>query len=374
MSGDGSSLGPRRPPHITVNSGSGGNLLDFMQSENSHITNTANTSRRLYPPSGPESDESSGSAARRALYGAPADTHSSEMLLPPSRTRGPRQYYDLPPDSRSPSAQSSRRTSFSSDGGRSRESRHGPFVSPFDDSRTPSRAGSSDDEGINTQTVAEKYNIMPSAGLLLYPEDVEKDDWLHNPDPNDPDKIRCDIWNKRGLVNVGGLAFITLGILVLFVGYPIMYVFAVFSYDGVMRTLMNYRTFVQKSITKTTSSCATDPVCLSNKVPLLKNQRTGLIDPDTPQSAMNKVTHDGVNMQLVVCINRTRIGGNTKIYSFLTNSTRLVEPSIPETIRILKLSISGMERHKILSGMIRMLYPRTTELSISDLMRFRAIT
>jgi beta-glucan synthesis-associated protein KRE6 len=72
--------------------------------------------------------------------------------------------------------------------------------------------------------VAEKYNIMPSAGLLLYPEDVEKDDWLHNPDPNDPDKIRCDIWNKRGLVNVGGLAFITLGILVLFVGYPIMYV------------------------------------------------------------------------------------------------------------------------------------------------------
>jgi hypothetical protein len=66
---------------------------------------------------------------------------------------------------------------------------------------------------------------MPSAGLLLYPEDVEKDDWLHNPDPNDPDKIRCDIFNKRGLVNVGGLALITLGILALFVGYPIMYVF-----------------------------------------------------------------------------------------------------------------------------------------------------
>jgi len=112
----------------------------------------------------------------------------------------------------------------SSDGGRSRDSRHGPFASPFDDSRTPSRAGSSDDEGINTQTVAEKYNIMPSEGLLLYPEDVEPDDWLHNPDPNDPDKIRCDIFNKRALVNVGGLAFITLGVLALFVGYPIMYV------------------------------------------------------------------------------------------------------------------------------------------------------
>lgn len=70
--------------------------------------------------------------------------------------------------------------------------------------------------------MSDKYNIMPSAGLLLYPEDVEKDDWLHNPDPNDPDNVRCDIFNKRALANVGGLAFITLGILVLFVGYPIM--------------------------------------------------------------------------------------------------------------------------------------------------------
>jgi beta-glucan synthesis-associated protein KRE6 len=229
MSGEGSSLGPRRPPHITVNSGSGGDLLNVMHPDNPFSNPTTNPSRRLVPPSRPGSDEASSSAARPALYGTPADAQSSEMLLPPSRARGPRQYYDLPADSRSASAQSSRRTSFSSDGGRSRDSRHGPFASPFDDSRTPSRAGSSDDEGINTQTVSEKYNIMPSAGLLLYPEDVETDDWLHNPDPNDPDKIRCDIFNKRALVNVGGLAFITLGILVLFVGYPIMYVFPLLS-------------------------------------------------------------------------------------------------------------------------------------------------
>lgn len=226
MSGDGSSLGPRRPPHITVNSGSEGYLLDVMHPDNSYSQHTTNTSRRLLPPSRPGSNEGSGNAAGPALYGAAADAQSSEMLLLPSRARGPRQYYDLHTDSRSASAQSSRRTSISSDGGRSRsrDSRHGPFASPFDDSRTPSRAGSSDDEEINTQTVSDKYNIMPSAGLLLYPEDVEKDDWLHNPDPNDPDKIRCDIFSKRGLVNVGGLAFITLGILVLFVGYPIMYV------------------------------------------------------------------------------------------------------------------------------------------------------
>lgn len=73
--------------------------------------------------------------------------------------------------------------------------------------------------------MSEKYNILPSAGLLLFPEDVEKDDYLHNPDPNDEKegKMSCaDLFTKRGIVNVGGLALITLGILVLFVGYPIL--------------------------------------------------------------------------------------------------------------------------------------------------------
>jgi len=101
----------------------------------------------------------------------------------------------------------------------------GPFSSPFDDSRAPSRAGS-DDEGVNTQTVSEKYNILPSAGLLLFPEDVEKDDYLHNPDPNEREgRMTCaDLFSKRGLVNVGGLAFITLGIAMLFIGFPILFV------------------------------------------------------------------------------------------------------------------------------------------------------
>ena len=119
----------------------------------------------------------------------------------------------------------SRRTSWSSESGGSRDSRYGgPFTSPFDDSRAPSRAGS-DEEGVNTQTVSEKYNILPSAGLLLFPEDVEKDDWLHNPDPNDKDgKLSCaDLFSKRGLVNVGGLALITIGVLVLFIVYPVLY-------------------------------------------------------------------------------------------------------------------------------------------------------
>ena len=72
--------------------------------------------------------------------------------------------------------------------------------------------------------MSEKYNILPSAGLLLFPEDVEKDDYLHNPDPNDKEgRITCaELFSKRGIANVGGLLLITLGLLTLFIGYPIL--------------------------------------------------------------------------------------------------------------------------------------------------------
>ena len=77
---------------------------------------------------------------------------------------------------------------------------------------------------MNTQTVSEKYNILPSAGLLLFPEDVEKDDYLHNPDPNEKEARDCDIFTKRGLVNLGGLGVLTIGLLTLFIAYPVLYV------------------------------------------------------------------------------------------------------------------------------------------------------
>lgn len=145
------------------------------------------------------------------------------MLLP-HRALGHRPYGNIPtsdPYSRDASAQSSRRTSISSEGG---QSRYGPFASPFDDSRPGSRGGASDDEHVNTQTVSEKYNIMPSEGLLLFPEDVEPDDYLHNPDPNEKEERDCNIFTRRGFVNLGGLGFVVIGTLMLFVGWPVLYV------------------------------------------------------------------------------------------------------------------------------------------------------
>ncbi|KAI9718197.1 MAG: hypothetical protein M1812_004187 [Candelaria pacifica] len=275
----------RAPLHIRLNSGQDDLLMNEPSNNRPPGPVRGDSSRSLIPQRPPHQRPPTAPPLRvgvpqsGGIYNAPGVAESAELLLPPKRSRTHRfRDDDSPARSPAPSGFSSRRTSWSSDGG-SRDSRMGPFVSPFDDSRSPSRAGS-DDENLNTQTVSEKYNILPSAGLLLFPEDVEKDDWLHNPDPNEKEKPECDIFTKRGFVNVGGLAFITLGILVLFIGFPVL-------------------TFVQKQ-TNPPNPCASNPDCIDvGKIPLLKNIRTSLIDPTTPKSAMTKTAADGKKLNLV---------------------------------------------------------------------------
>ncbi|ORY18792.1 beta-glucan synthesis-associated protein-domain-containing protein [Clohesyomyces aquaticus] len=265
------------PPHIRLNSGSQ-NVFDTQPERPS--TSRQPSSRSLTSQMRPGTAPSPGlrsPPSQGSLYRQPAQVaESAELLLPPKKLKT-RAFRDESP-MRSPSGMSSRRTSWSSDG--SRDSRYGPFASPFDDSRAPSRAGSEED--LNTQTVSEKFNILPGAGLLLFPEDVEKDDWLHNPDPNEKEKRDCDIFTKRGMVNVGALVILSLGILVLFIGYPIL-------------------TFVHKLTAPTITPCSNNPLCIEGKEhePLLQNIRRGLIDPDTPKSAMTRKAHDGTKQVLV---------------------------------------------------------------------------
>ncbi|KAH0544812.1 hypothetical protein FGG08_001041 [Glutinoglossum americanum] len=252
---------PRRvPPHVTLNT------------ENQDIpsVNTASSSwqqgrpgqgasRSLIPQNRPPVSPSiRNQRSAGAMYTTQAG--SSELLLPPPG-RDRRLLADSP----------SRRSSWDSD--------MGPFASPFDDSRAPSRAGG-DEDYITTQTVSEKFAIMPSAGLLLFPDEVEKDDWLHNPDPNEKEERECDIFSRRGFVNVGGLGLLTLGLMFLFVGYPVI-------------------TFYRNAIAKSTNPCDSHQCLDVGKVPLLKNIRKGLIDPDTPQSAMSKKSIDGSTLNLV---------------------------------------------------------------------------
>ena len=202
-----SSSPPRVPPHIRLNSAQN----DLLFSEPS-----GPSAPRSLIPSRPSTAPHRAQLTSNQIYSDVQD--SSEQLLAPQTRIRDDQFSSKSPDL---SAFASRRSSWDSE--RSRDSKG--FENPFADSRSPSRSGSraeSDDDNVNTQTVSEKYNILPSAGLLLFPEDIEKDDYLHNPDPKGKEERDCDIWTKRGIVNVGGLAMITLGILVLFIGYPVL--------------------------------------------------------------------------------------------------------------------------------------------------------
>lgn len=50
-------------------------------------------------------------------------------------------------------------------------------------------------------------------------------------------------------------------------------------------------------------ACERDPLCITiETIPLLQNLRSGLIDPDTPDSVKSREDHDGKRMRLVVCI------------------------------------------------------------------------
>lgn len=141
----------------------------------------------------------------------PSPSASTDYLNPP-RPHPLRDGYTSP----ELSVISSRRTSVSSDDGS-----RGALLSPSGDFTHPPSRTDSDENQVNTQTVSTKYNIMPSDGLLIFPEDVEKDDYLHNPGPNDKERD-CDICNRRGMINIVGLVVLTLGFLMLFVGYPVL--------------------------------------------------------------------------------------------------------------------------------------------------------
>ena len=78
-------------------------------------------------------------------------------------------------------------------------------------------------EGINTQTISAKYSLVPWDVLLKYPNDVEKDDWLHNPDPDEKDGRWCEgFYSGRGIWNCIGLAVIGLLMVGLLAGGPLM--------------------------------------------------------------------------------------------------------------------------------------------------------
>ncbi|KAL5003473.1 beta-glucan synthesis-associated protein-domain-containing protein [Aspergillus recurvatus] len=267
-------LTSRETPHIRLNSGqydvfSDEDVRSLPPAPPGHGVVGLGVSGR---PLTPRADTSQSTGTLPTVYSSLNVHGSAEFLIPP-RPQMHRQRSGEDITSPNLSDRSYRRASWSSAG--SFSTKGGYTYSTLSRSRAESEA-----DDVNTQTVTEKYNIMPTDGLLLFPEDVEKDDYLHNPDPSDREG-ECDIWNKRGMFNVGGLVLLTIGFLVLFIGYPVV-------------TAM-------KGFEKTQPRCRPgDTLCLDvGDRPLLSNIRRGLIDPDTPESAHSKMSADGKVWKLV---------------------------------------------------------------------------
>ena len=67
------------------------------------------------------------------------------------------------------------------------------------------------------------------------------------------------------------------------------------------QSLTTASTFVDKLTQPEIGPCTNNPLCIKGKEtePLLTNLRHGLIDPDTPQSAMTRKSVDGSTQKLV---------------------------------------------------------------------------
>ncbi len=103
-------------------------------------------------------------------------------------------------------------------------------MNPFSDSRPNSRDDSDADVtagllSTSSLAVSSKYAVGPDENLIQYPHEEEKDDYLHNYDPEEEIERDLNFCTPRGALNVGGLALIVLGIIGVFLIWPIVYAF-----------------------------------------------------------------------------------------------------------------------------------------------------
>jgi hypothetical protein len=118
-------------------------------------------------------------------------------------------------------------------------------------------------------------NTVPA--FIWDTKDPELDDALHNPDPRLDAALdrRVDIFSLRGWINASAVLLITLGLLMLFAGYPI-----IVNWDKVNP--------VSGASLNVGGSNATGGSFLPP-----------LVDPDTPKSVRTKTGSDGKKYNLV---------------------------------------------------------------------------
>ncbi|CAO1624950.1 unnamed protein product [Sympodiomycopsis kandeliae] len=124
-----------------------------------------------------------------------------------------------------------------------------------------------------TESHSSAYHV-DSQPMMFNKEYMGPDDYIHDLEPRHRQKF-----GMRGCVNIGTLVIIALGLLMLFMGYPLLYHFA--------QTPDSKKGGFNLGGTNG-----------SGQIPNL-HMRTSLIDPDTPQEALTRTSFEGEEQVLV---------------------------------------------------------------------------
>ena len=134
----------------------------------------------------------------------------------------------------------------------------------------------------------------PDAGTKfpLYLDEKEVDDDMHMPYPDDDVRLKPtlkDVFAPNRLCSLFGLLFMLIGLLSVFILLPVL------SYTGTAIYSYPYGGHSNNTNSVGEGWARVNSV----KYPLLQNLRTGLIDPDTPKSAMTRQSFSGEELVLV---------------------------------------------------------------------------
>lgn len=132
------------------------------------------------------------------------------------------------------------------------------------------------------------YDEKGMASWPLIGDEEEPDDDMHMPHPDDDIRYRPRLKDYFSLKTLG-LFLMTFGFIFFIGGLPVLSRTGIISYNPSYGVPIGYDPHDPNAWAKVND----------RKYPFLKNIRTGLIDPDTPQSAMTKTGEFGNEYQLV---------------------------------------------------------------------------
>ncbi|KAG9890681.1 beta-glucan synthesis-associated, partial [Aureobasidium melanogenum] len=196
----------------------------------------------------------------------------------------------------------------------------------------------------------------------LYWHEKEWDDDMHLPMVDDDEKFKPtlrDRFSRENLRDALGLAFMIIGLLSVFIMLPVL------SWSGI--NIIGYNDTPLDQMWGYGDDAVTwATVNASRKYPLLKNMRTGLIDPDTPKTERTRIGVNGDTLNLVFSdefndINRTFYAGDDPYWyapDFWYGATRDLEWYDPDAVTTwdgalhLQLDAFGNHGLQFRSGML----------------------